>query len=431
MMSGSVYSWDECTLESVVYVVDPHPSHRAPPEARDGIPFPGIGDFNVNGEINRTSCRKVNIRIYEEHQLRYQIKDGDLGFGRVASIGKVIRLKRDELPFAVSPTLAILKPHSIDPGFLCQYLQGPQLSNQITKLLTGTTRSSLGLQILRKLRIQTPPVPEQKIIAEILSTVDRAIEQTEALIAKQQRIKIGLMQDLLTRGIDKQGKLRSESTHQFKDSSLGRIPIDWEIQTLERCVKSNAPICYGILMPGTGFDNGVPVIKVKDINGGRILQDGLLLTDPKIDNQYKRSRLHFRDLLITIRGTTGRIAIVPIGLDGANITQDTARIRLKDECHVAYFYFLLQSKCVQDQVLLHTVGQAVKGINISEVKRISFPLPSKPEQEVISARMAELEDFISVNSRSHAKFCAIKTAMMQALLTGRKRVTNLIQDHER
>ena len=58
------------------------------------------------------------------------------------------------------------------------------------------------------------------------------IEQTEALIAKQQRIKTGLMQDLLTRGIDEQGNLRSEETHQFKDASLGRIPVEWEASSL-------------------------------------------------------------------------------------------------------------------------------------------------------------------------------------------------------
>ena len=62
--------------------------------------------------------------------------------------------------------------------------------------------------------------------------MDRAIEQTEALIAKQQRIKTGLMQDLLTCGIDQHGNLRSEETHQFKDSPLGRIPVEWEVENL-------------------------------------------------------------------------------------------------------------------------------------------------------------------------------------------------------
>ena len=84
-----------------------------------------------------------------------------------------------------------------------------------------------------ELKLVADPAPkadkaEQAKIAEVLSTVDRAIEQTEALIAKQQRIKTGLMQDLLTRGIDEHGNLRSEQTHKFKDSPLGRIPVEWD-----------------------------------------------------------------------------------------------------------------------------------------------------------------------------------------------------------
>ena len=75
---------------------------------------------------------------------------------------------------------------------------------------------------------------EQSKIAEVLSTVDRAIEETEALIAKQQRIKTGLMQDLLTRGIDERDNLRSERTHKFKESPLGRIPVEWECKELSQ-----------------------------------------------------------------------------------------------------------------------------------------------------------------------------------------------------
>jgi len=271
---------------------------------------------------------------------------------------------------------------------------------------------------------------EQTKIAEILSTVDRAIEQTEALIAKQQRIKTGLMQDLLTRGIDKHGNLRSEQTHQFKDSALGRIPVEWEVARLDRCVRSDSPICYGILMPGTGHENGVPVIKVKDIIGGCIIQDGLLLTDPKIDSQYKRSKLHTGDLLITIRGTTGRVALVPPELDRANITQDTARVRLENEYSCQYFYFLLQSKTIQDQVELHTIGQAVKGINIGEVKKLFFGLPNNDEQHKIAERLTALEEDLGSTDRKLKKLRSLKTALMQDLLTGNKRVTPLVDKEE-
>jgi type I restriction enzyme S subunit len=104
---------------------------------------------------------------------------------------------------------------------------------KIKNLGEGTTFAEISKTALSSVELTFPSSkPEQTKIAEILSTVDRAIEQTEALIAKQQRIKTGLMQDLLTRGIDEHGDLRSEQTHQFKDSPLGRIPVEWDHKEL-------------------------------------------------------------------------------------------------------------------------------------------------------------------------------------------------------
>ena len=281
-------------------------------------------------------------------------------------------------------------------------------------------------ELLRNIEIPCFAEMEQSKIAEILSTVDRAIEQTEALIAKQQRIKTGLMQDLLTRGIDEHGNLRSEATHQFKGSPFGRIPDEWDMRTLNDCVPASAPICYGILMPGRGHDGGVPVIKVKDIIGGRIIQNDLLLTDPKLDHQYRRSKLKSGDILLTIRGTTGRVAIVPAELAGANITQDTARVRLIDGLSKQFLYFLLQSARLQDQIQLHTLGQAVKGINIGDVKRLFFGLPDKQEQHEIGSRLAAIQHAIDQSEVDLLKQRSLKTALMQDLLTGKKSVAPLL-----
>ena len=285
-------------------------------------------------------------------------------------------------------------------------------------------------EVLSNLEVFQFAKSEQIKIAEILSTVDRAIEQTKALIAKQQRIKTGLMQDLLTRGIDEHGNLRSEQIHGFKYSPRGRIPVEWKLETLNNCVRPDAPICYGILMPRQEYDGGVPVIKVKNIIGGYIVQDDILLTDPRIDAQYKRSRLRAGDLLLTIRGTTGRLAIVPPELDGANITQDTARVRLKEEMSSQFFFFLLQSFPLQDQIRLHTLGQAVKGINIGEVKRIFFGLPDRNEQEEIAKRLVAIQERIDSSKRELAKHASIKTALMHDLLTGEVRVTPLLSESQ-
>jgi len=318
----------------------------------------------------------------------------------------------------------------VDAHFILYSILSDCVTAQIEALVVGSNYPAINLNAVRGLRVLVPPYSEQNKIAEILSTVDQAIEQTEALIAKQQRIKTGLMQDLLTRGIDEHGNLRSEQTHEFKDSPLGRIPVEWNLETLNNCVRTDAPICYGILMPGQEHDGGVPVIKVKNIIGGHIVQDDILLTDPRIDAQYKRSRLRAGDLLLTIRGTTGRLALVPPELDGANITQDTARVRLKEEISSQFFYFLLQSFPLQDQIRLHTLGQAVKGINIGEVKKIFFGLPDRNEQEEIAKRLVAIQERIDSSKRELAKHASIKTALMQDLLTGEVRATPLLNNKE-
>ena len=103
----------------------------------------------------------------------------------------------------------------------------------IQHFIVGGTRAKLNQTGLRSITLCLPENEEEQArIVTILSTLDQAIEQTEAIIAKQQRIKTGLMQDLLTKGIDENGNIRSEATHEFKDSPLGRIPVEWDIRNL-------------------------------------------------------------------------------------------------------------------------------------------------------------------------------------------------------
>ena len=96
----------------------------------------------------------------------------------------------------------------------------------------GEGRAGLSKQILEQVPLPLPPLPDQTRIAEILSSVDRTIAQTESLIAKQQRIKTGLMQDLLTRGVTSPGQLRPtryREPQSYKESALGWIPKEWAV----------------------------------------------------------------------------------------------------------------------------------------------------------------------------------------------------------
>ena len=94
----------------------------------------------------------------------------------------------------------------------------------------------LSSRVVRKLLFPTPPIPVQRRVLAILSTLDETIEQTETLIAKYEQIKAGLMHELFTRGVTPNGKLRptrAEAPQLYKESPLGWIPKEWEVQRLD------------------------------------------------------------------------------------------------------------------------------------------------------------------------------------------------------
>lgn len=322
--------------------------------------------------------------------------------------------------------LALIRPNNeIDGAYLSKALQTHQCRRHFGNAANGATRYGLTHKVISFCPILLPPKLEQSKIFEILSTIDQAIEKTEQLIAKYERIKTGLMQDLLTRGIDENENIRSEETHEFKDSPLGRIPVEWDVKALEKLVEPNSPIVYGILMPGYGYDNGIPVIKVKDINADEIDLENLLLTSPEIASAYERSKLKEGDLLFTIRGTVGRCAFVPKSLNNANITQDTARLRIANvnSKFVRHYFDMAKSK---SYIELNTIGLAVKGINLGELRKLLIAVPPKNESDRIVVKIDIQQDFIKNERKELFKLKNLKNALMQDLLTGKVRVDTLM-----
>lgn len=288
-----------------------------------------------------------------------------------------------------------------------------------------------GIRVRDYLGIEVPIADDdaRPIIAQILDTLDTAIAQTEAIIAKLKAVKQGLLHGLLTRGIDANGELRppqSEAPQLYKQSSLGWIPREWDPVELNSLVDPKRPVVYGILMPGYGYPGGIPVIKVKDINGGHIQLDDLLLTSPKIDREYSRSKLVAGDLLFSIRGTVGRTAIVPKQLEGANITQDTARLAIKSS-DARFVRYCLSMQVAGRFISVHTLGVAVQGMNLRDVRRIPLPKPKLDEAVEIANRIESITDRVEQERLKLEKLRLARSGLMDDLLTGSVRVTGLVK----
>lgn len=220
------------------------------------------------------------------------------------------------------------------------------------------------------------------------SLPDENLEQVADILWAMERVKIAY-RELIARTDDLVKSQFIEAIKPLLDNKT-TIPLD-------DLVEEDRPITYGILKPGTGFTGGVPVVKVKDMRNGIIDQSDLLLTSPEIDKSYKRSRLRAGDLLISIRGSVGRMAEVPANLENANITQDTARLSIKPEYNKIFVKGVLESQPIQYDMEKNIRGVAVKGINIGYLRQLGIPVCERREQD----RLAEI-----YQQRDKSKFAA-------------------------
>lgn len=268
---------------------------------------------------------------------------------------------------------------------------------------------------------------EQAKIADILSTVDRAIEQTEALIAKQQRIKASLMQDLLTYGIDGKGYIRNEETHKFKNSPLGRIPVEWEVKNINE---------IGSIFTGTtpstsnhAYWNG-EIVWVTPHDLSKLTTSYLANSEKRITmkglNNYSLSLLPAGSIIISSRAPIGYIAISKVSFC---TNQGCKSINLKEEFTPEFVYYNMLFN-------IHRIKRLGEGTTFTEISKdalsaVQLAIPtSKYEQTEISSILITVDLGIERLRKNYKKLRSLKTALMQDLLTGEVRVTPLLDERE-
>jgi type I restriction enzyme S subunit len=312
--------------------------------------------------------------------------------------------------------------HYLHNGYLYHWLQ-PKL-NKIHQQTPQTTVRHLSTKDILQIQIPFFPFQQQRRIARILDTADAAIRETERVIAKLREVKQGLLHDLLTRGLDAHGHLRDPKAHpeQFKDSPLGRIPRAWEVKILESC--TSAKITYGIVQAGPHIKDGVPYIRTGDISDGRLSSaENLLRTSEEIAASYKRSEVHTGEIVCAIRATVGQVVEVPAELDGANLTQGTARIAPQSDINNRFLLWMLRSNAVQRQFDIAVKGTTFREITLGALRRLEVALPTNRGEQDEIARILDAHDArIRAEEAVLAKRRQVKRGLMDDLLTGRVRV---------
>jgi type I restriction enzyme, S subunit len=300
----------------------------------------------------------------------------------------------------------------------------------IRRYISGGTRTKLTQAELRAVQIPVPPSREQRSIAEILDTLDEAIGSTAQLIEKLELIKRGLLHDLLTRGVNGNGGLRDPDLLQEQVSPIGKCPEEWGFVRLQdvaaHITKGSTPTTFGFSWSDS---EGILFLRSECVRDGSFSLEGSERIPVAAHEAMQRSRIYPGDLLMTITGYVGRSCIYPLSMPEGNINQHIARIRVNRESgvHPGFVMWALQDPRQRARLERDLTGLAYPQISLAQVQAIPLPVPAMAEQEAIARILDQHQSVIGAESALLRKLRLLKTGLMEDLLTGRVRVTRLLE----
>lgn len=404
----------------------------------------GSGLNSFSGFKNYVSTKSVNVDNVEfvEEEITFvnrpsranmQPKNDVIWFAKMKDTLKVLSPNSHfNENFILSTGFCGIELNKLSQEYFKQILLSQSFNNQKDLLAIGSTQEAINNTKVKKIEVVFPSdIAEQQKIAEILTKVDEAITQTQQLIAKYRRIKTGLMQDLLTKGIDKNGNIRSEATHDFKDSPLGRIPVEWKVKPLYKV----SEIVSGVTL-GNKFE-GLKTIELPYLRVANV-QDGYLdlseIKKIKVPFSYiDKYRLLKGDVLMNEGGDNDKLGRGTIWEEQIEVClhqNHVYRVRPNSKIIMPNFLAYFSSSDFAKSFFLESSKQSTNLASISKTQLEIFPIavPRIDEQERILDYIRKVDLKISISEKNLLKSQSLKQGLMQDLLSGKKRVTSLLKN---
>ncbi|HFU6589605.1 restriction endonuclease subunit S (plasmid) [Klebsiella pneumoniae] len=361
------------------------------------------------GVIRREHLKGKDISVKSQ----FYIKEGDFLISKRQIVHGACGLVPKELSGSiVSNEYCVLTGKS---GFYLPYMEF--LSESLYFQQT-CFHSSIGVHIEKmifkldswfKWPFNIPPLSEQKRIVKILSTWDKAISVTEKLLANSQQQKKALMQQLVT------GKKR------LLDENGVRFSGEWEKGKF--CDMANIDTGYAFKSKDfTQSDSGIPIIRMSDFKTGGLDVLGAAKVDRDSVNGLDKFKLRVGDFVFGMSGSLNNYGRVEKKDLPCYLNQRVGRILAKECASQAFITYLYLSDSIQQSILDKAAGAAQLNISISDLRSMVVYYPCIEEQQKIAAVLSAADAEISTLEKKLACLRDEKKALMQQLLTGKRRV---------
>lgn len=390
--------WTTKTLSEIVKEKISYGIVQAGPHIPGGIPY--IKSSDVRGTINPDKLQKTSQAIHFKYR-RSSVHPGDIVISLRGNIGECA-IVPNSLPEAnlTQGTARISVDNNQCNYFHYYQLVSEPIRNKVKTLSKGSTFKEISLEDLRKVTVLCPSIQEQKKISQILTIWDKAIAITEKLLTNSQLQKKALMQQLVTgkkRFPEFEGKWKKIKLSAVADMNSGGTP-------------SSSIDEY--------YNGGIPWVSIADMTsrGKWISSTDKTLSQKGLENSS--ARLYPKNtVLYAMYASIGECSIARVPLCSS---QAILGIRPKKELHYEYLYFFLSS--MKEKIKLQGQQGTQSNLNAGMVKDFIINLPSIEEQKIISSVLNLSDQEIDVLKQKLHSLKQEKKALMQQLLTGKRRV---------
>jgi type I restriction enzyme S subunit len=326
----------------------------------------------------------------------------------------------------------VLRSKHLDSRFLF-YLTASDPFRTIgaTEMSGAAGQKRVPESFLQNLIVPVPPLPLQRRIAAYL---DRETARIDALVAEKEELlrlleekRASLISHAVTRGLSgvASAKTGLDPNAKLKPSGipwLGEVPEHWELKELRHIAAKGTKITYGIVQAGPDIPDGIPYIRTSDMSGDFLAEDGYQKTSAEIDQSYARSRVYEGDMVISIRASVGKTLSVPKYLNGANLTQGTAKVSPGERIVSRFLFHWMNSHPVQRYLGSISKGTTFKEITLDMLRRTPILVPPDEEQKRIALSCdRSLEVFRSLNKGIKTSIALLRekrSSLISAAVTG-------------
>ncbi|RLG45301.1 MAG: hypothetical protein DRN90_07875 [Thermoproteota archaeon] len=320
------------------------------------------------------------------------------------------------LVYSMDLTKLVFDENTVNSTFLFYLLTYKPVRQKMKSFAQGTNVLHLNHKLAMNLKIPFPPLEEQGLIAGILYSMDEAIRAVDASIAKYERLKRGLMQELLTKGIGHK-EFREET-------EIGKIPREWEVIKLRDIILEAKP---GFAC-GKRDENGIIQLRMDSIKTDGWINTEAFVKIPLPDNVDNYLLKPGDILFVNTSGSydlIGKTALFRGEFAKCVYSNHLTRIRVREEITSSTWVFYTLMRLWQKglfKALCNVQAGGQKNVKTSTLLNICIPLPPLEEQRYIAEILSSVDKVIEEKKRKKRRLERMKKAITDLLLTGKVRV---------